>query len=277
MGRDDVRAYYDHLGEREWARLEAADGAVEFAVHTHAIAAHLPKGSRVLDLGGGPGRYTIWLVQRGHRVVLADLSPTLLTIAQRVIAAAGVGNRVEALAEADACDLSRWSAASFDAVVCLGPFYHLPDPADRERAAAELARVLRPDGLAFVALMPRYALLRRTIAAPAERPHLTDAAFLQQLIEDGVFLNNVPGKFTGGYGARPEDIAPFFARFGFSTLQLLASEGIAGDLQGALADLAAQDPPAYQAALALIVRTAADPSILGMSNHVLYIGRKAGV
>ncbi len=111
----------------------------------------------MLDLGGGPVRYTIWLAERGYQVVLGDLSPELLAIARTQIAAAGVDHQVEAIVEADACDLSRWHDASFDAVLCLGPFYHLPDPADRAQAVQELARVLRPGGIAAVALMPRYA------------------------------------------------------------------------------------------------------------------------
>lgn len=257
MTRDAVRAYYDSFGEREWARLaRPEDGAVEFAVTRQAIAAHLPPGARVLDLGGGPGRYALWLAERGHRVTLADLSPALLALARAKVAAAVAGGLVEEIVEADARDRSRWADGAFDAALALGPFYHLPDPADRERAAAELARVLRPGGLAFVALMPRYALLRRAL-------------------EDGVFVSELPGRFTGGYGARPEEVAPFFARHGFATLALLACEGIVPDLQAELAELAAAESAAYQAMLDVIIRTAGDPSILGLSNHLLYIGRKA--
>ena len=66
----------------------------------------------------------------------------------------------EEIVEADARDLSRWPDASFDAVLSLGPFYHLPVPKDREKAAAEMQRILQPGGRAFVALTPRYTFLR---------------------------------------------------------------------------------------------------------------------
>jgi SAM-dependent methyltransferase len=108
MTRDDVRAYYQGCGDREWARLATAEGSVEFAVTTHAIAAYLPPGTRVLDIGGGPGRYSLWLAERGHRVVLADLSPELLAIARDKVAASAAGALVEEMVEADACDLGRW-------------------------------------------------------------------------------------------------------------------------------------------------------------------------
>jgi S-adenosylmethionine-dependent methyltransferase len=139
MSRDAVRAYYARFGEREWDRLENPDdGAVEFAITCHTLATYLPPGARVLDIGGGPGRYAIWLAQRGHRVVLADLSPELLSLARAKIDQAGVGAMVEEIVEADACDLAHWARGSFDAALCLGPFYHLPDPEDHHRAATEL-------------------------------------------------------------------------------------------------------------------------------------------
>ena len=74
MTSDAVRAYYAAFGEREWTRLDNPDdGAVEFAITCRTLATYLPTAARVLDLGGGPGRYAIWLARRGHHVVLADL------------------------------------------------------------------------------------------------------------------------------------------------------------------------------------------------------------
>ncbi len=316
VGRDDVRAYYRAFGEREWARLaDPEDGALEFALTCRAVRAHLPQAAgqpagsvagqrggrggeahlppatsagradgtvsslRVLDIGGGPGRYALWLAGLGHRVTLADLSPELLDIARARIAAAPEAVRalIEDVAEADACDLARWESASFDAALSLGPFYHLTDRHDREHAASELARVLRPGGVAFVAVMPRYAFLRRTLAIPDERRHLADPAFVARVLDDGVFLNDVPGRFTGGYGVRPDEVAPFFARHGFATLALLSTTGVATDpaMQGALADLAASDPETYRAAFDVIMRTAGDPAVLGASNHLLYVGKRS--
>ncbi|MCE2494674.1 MAG: class I SAM-dependent methyltransferase [Alphaproteobacteria bacterium] len=277
MNRDAVRAYYASFGEREWGRLENPDGgAVEFAVTCHALATHLPLNARVLDIGGGPGRYTIWLAERGHLVSLADICPELLSIARNKISQAGADAMVEEVVEADARDLSHWADNSFDAVLSLGPFYHLPDPIDRMRAVSELRRVLRDGGPAFVALIPRYAFLRRTLAMPDERRHLAQPDFIKRLLEDGVFINDIPGRFTEGYGALPDEVSPFFEQHGFTTLALLAAEGIAANSQAALSELATSDPSTYQAARDLIMRTSSDPSILGMATHLLYVGRRSG-
>ena len=275
MNTDAVRTYYASIGEREWTRLENPhDGAIEFEVTCQVLATHLPPHARVLDIGGGPGRYTIWLAQRGHHVTLADLCPELLSIARTKINQAGTHAMVEEVIEADARDLSHWVDNSFDAVLSLGPFYHLPDPNDRNRAAAELHRVLRVGGSAFVALMPRYAFLRRTLDIPDERLHLTQPDFMDRLLKEGVFTNDVPGRFMDGYGVLPEEVSPFFEQHGFTTVALLSAEGIAVNNQRALSQLATNDPALYQAALDVVMRTADDSSILGMANHLLYVGRR---
>ena len=270
---DAVRDYYEGFAEREWSRLERPDdGALEFALNSRTLAAYLPAGATVLDIGGGPGRYALWLAARGHRVTLADLSPALLAIARERTPAAGP--TLETIVEADARDLGRWESGSFDAALALGPFYHLTGTTERDRAAAELARVVRPGGLVFIALMPRLAFLRRTIADATERRHLADPAFVARILDGGVFINDVPGRFTGGYGFRPEEIGPFFAAHGFTQRTLLASESVAPDLQRHLAELAQSDPVTYEATLDALLSVAAEPSILGLASHLLYVGRR---
>src|SRR5262245_33948644 len=124
---DRVRAYYASFGQREWNRLDnPADGAIELELTQRALLRHLTSEQRILDVGGGPGRYAIWLAERGHDVVLADLSPKLLAIGRERSRTAGAG--LEDVRQADARDLSQWSDASFDAVLELGPFYHLQSP-----------------------------------------------------------------------------------------------------------------------------------------------------
>jgi SAM-dependent methyltransferase len=266
---DPVRQYYAAFGEMEWDRLDRDEGVIEFLVNTHFLGRHLPAGGRVLDLGGGPGRYAAWLAERGHRVVLADLSPELLEIARR----RGMAPNLEAIVEADARDLSRWDAGEFDAALVLGPLYHLPDADDRARVVTEILRVVRPQGIACFALMPWFALVRRTAGIPDERRHFDDDAFVRALVERGEFTNDIPGRFTHAWGARPEEIAPWFELFGLETLTLAASEGLAAWTETGFVELSRSDPAAFDAARRILIETAADPSLLGSAKHLLYVGR----
>jgi len=269
---DRVRACYASLGQREWNRLDnPADGAIELELTQRALLRHLTNEERILDVGGGPGRYAIWLAERGHHVVLADLSPELLAIGRERSRTAGVG--LEDIRQADARDLSQWPDASFDVVLELGPFYHLQSQSDRDGAAVEAARVLRPGGLLFAAFMPRLAFLRRTMALPDERHRLLDREWIERLLKSGAFDNDVGGRFDNGYGARPEEIDPYLRKHGFHQLELIAAEGLTTGIQAAVAGLT--DPSLHSAALDLIERTASEQSILGLANHLLYVGRRS--
>jgi len=265
---DAVRGYYAGFRDREWLRLESGEGAIEWAVTTDLLDRHLPDGGRVLDLGGGPGRYAEWLVERGHRVTLADLSPDLLDIARE-------RGRVDDLVVTDARDLSTWPDGTFDAVLALGPFYHLIDAEDRARAVAEIIRVARPGALVAIAMMPWYGYLRRTIASTDERHHLGDESFVRDL-RDGVFHNDVPGRFTHGYGFRPAEIVPYFEDAGLATVTLVSTHGYATGVENELWAMSETDPAGFEAALRILIDTAADPALFGTAGHLLYLGRTAG-
>lgn len=264
-----VRAYYEARGESEWHRLENPyEGAIERELHRRAFEELLPPGGRVLDLGGGPGRWTIWLAGRGHRVVLADVSPRMLEIARRQLAEAGV--EAEAVLEVDARDLGRFAAGEFDAVLALGPFYHLVAAADRELAARQAHRVLRPGGLLLATVMTRYSWLLGVLLESGSR-RLPD---VRRLLDDGVYRNDEAGRFTEAYLYRPADVVPFFEASGFGTVRAMASQSFLYLVQEQVAELHERDAAAYQALLDIAYAAAADPSILGVSGHILYAGHR---
>lgn len=271
--KDLVRNYYAMFGQSEWERLTWPEGRIEFAITANALKTHLPMPAHILDIGGGPGRWSVWLAQHGNTVALADLSPELLSIAQTKVSESNVTSRVREIVLADACDLSRWEDNTFDAVLCLGPFYHLTDEGERDRAAREIARVLRPSGVVFVAFMPIYSFLRRSLALVDEQHHLADDLFVDNLMQRGVFINDVAGRFNSGYGIRPAEVQPFMARYGFRQIELLADTGFATSQAQQLEALARTNLDAYNAAMDIIIRTANDPSLLGASVHLLYVGQ----
>jgi len=145
-------AFYDDYGEREWTRFE--DGrtpSISVATHSHYLRRFIAAGDRVLDVGCGPGRFTIELARIGARVVAADLSPRQLELHRRFVADADAEDAVEARAVADVVDLP-FADDEFDATICYGGAlsYVLERAPD---AAAELARVTRPGGHVLVSVM----------------------------------------------------------------------------------------------------------------------------
>ncbi len=272
---DRVRGYYQGFDEREVSRLDTpGQGVIEFHITTERLKRYLPGFGRVLDVGGGPGRYTLWLAEQGYAPTLMDVSPNLLAIAREQATRAPHAGMIEEIVEGDARDLSRFASASFDAALCLGPMYHLPERKDREDVVAELHRVLKHGAPLFVAWMPRMVFLRRSIAVPEERAHLADPAWVRSVLQDGRFDNDNPGRFDHGYGARPQEIAPFMEGAGFDTLELVSAESFASGIDEPMADLVEHQPELIRTVLDLLSQQAGDPGLLSAAGHLLWVGRK---
>jgi hypothetical protein len=99
-------------------------------------------------------------------------------------------------------------------------------------------------------------------------------AEVRRLLDDGVYRTDEPGRFTEAYLHRPEEVVPFFAGIGFEALRLMASQGILNQVQEEVAGLHERDPDGYRALLEIAYRAATDPSVSGLSGHLLYAGRK---
>jgi SAM-dependent methyltransferase len=269
-----VRKFYQIAAEREWQRLEQPnDGALEFAVHKAWIGKFLPPApSRVLDIGGGPGRYSLWLAELGYRVTLADLSADLLSIARE--RAAEDGARLEDVLEADARNLSPFSAESFDSVLCFGPLYHLLSEEDRRTAANEVFKVLKPGGVIFAAFLNRLAVLR--VAVDQDLPFFTPYTFdlVERWYEEGVFISPVAGIFTDTFSMHPSEVPPFMEAVGFQTIDLVSSQSIAADRQKHLSQFKEKQPDLYPWVMERLIESANDPTTVGSGFHLLYIGRK---
>ena len=108
-------------------------------------------GHRVLDLGCGGGRHAFELYRRGANVVAFDLDPAELAPVTSMFAAMQVAG--EASPQAGATAISGDATAMpfgdgmFDRVIAAEVLEHVLDD---QRAMNELARVLRPGGLAAI-------------------------------------------------------------------------------------------------------------------------------
>jgi SAM-dependent methyltransferase len=256
----DMAAYYAAGDERE--RL-LATSPLERARTEVLLERHLPPApARVLDVGGGPGAYAAWLAARGYDVELLDPVPLHVEQARE----AGVRAR-----SGDARELP-WEDASAGAVLLLGPLYHLQERADRVRALAEARRVVRRGGVVIAAAISRFAPLWDGLF----KDRLGDAGFEERIaldLRDGRHENpeRHPGWFTTAYFHRPEELPGELSDAGLRPEALLAVETAAEFLPDVRERL--QDPPRRELLLRTIARIEAEPALLGVSPHLLAVGR----
>ncbi len=265
-----VKKYYTETVRKEWRRLVRSPYfQLEFDTTMHFLEKHLPKRGRILDAGGGPGRYTIELARRGYRMTLLDFTPANLQFARRRIRAAGVQDRVEEVLEGSITDLSDFPDGTFDAVICTGgPLSHVLDPRGRERAVRELIRVAKKRAPVFVSVMGRLSV---EVIELILFPHEIGMPFFKTARDSGDY----PGMygFTACHFFLPEELERLFSGKGAKIIELAGLEGISSR-QYRATDALARHPKRWRIWMQTHLQTCTHPAVVGMSEHMLIVCRK---
>jgi len=269
-----VKKYYDEHAEGEWKRLlHDPYRRLEFIVTMHFLDKYLPKKGVILDAGGGPGRYSVELAKKGYYVVLFDLSPKCLEVARKRIARAHVEDRIR-LVEGSITDMSIFNDEQFDAVLCLGPFSHLIEKRQIEKAADEIIRVAKTGARLFISVISLYGVFRTVLQRLQHE--LTDPSHLE-LFTHGIHRWHKPSHkgehgFPDAYFWHPKNLKELFESRAAKTLQMVTLEGLSSHLRGATNRLY-RDREKWTRWKELILKTCTDPVLLGMGEHFLYIGQ----
>jgi SAM-dependent methyltransferase len=276
-------AMHEHYlrGEEADRLVTSGHGQLEFERTQEIVLRHLPPPPAVIaDVGGGPGRYAVWLAGLGYRVVHRDVVP--LHVAQLRAAAAAdprlgratgtaAGAAIDtAVGDARSLDLAD---ASVDAVLLLGPLYHLTRRAERVQALREARRVVRPGGPVFAAAISRWAVrydgvLRLRLYEQV--PAMLDA--MGPLERTGVLPPFRPNGFTA-YTHRPGQLRAEFSSARLAVADLVNVECgafLLPDLRERMAD-----PVAHQVIMDSARALERVPELLGLGSHLLATGVRA--
>ncbi|HSA95393.1 MAG TPA: methyltransferase domain-containing protein [Acidobacteriota bacterium] len=266
----DIERYYGP--GREDARLRTGSGRLELERMRGLMDRFLPPAPAVVfDVGGGTGIHAFWLAGKGYKVHLLDVVPVHIEEARK----ASATQRRAPLAEmvvGDARSLP-WPDAGADAVLLLGPLYHLTALEDRRSALKEARRVLEPGGTVLAAGISRFASALDGI----REGYLKDPAFaaiVEGDLADGRH-SNPTGRveyFMDTFFHHPEELRSEVASAGFEAVNVLGVEGpgwLAHDF-----DAWWDDPALRERLLGLARRLEAEPALAGLSAHLLAVARK---
>lgn len=257
---EDIENYYE--GYDEWNRLERHK--IEFEITKRYLDEYVPNGARVFDIGGGPGRYSIHLAKKGHKVVLLDLIQKHIDIAK--IKADENNAQIEKYICDDALKLSEYDLGKFDVVLIMGPLYHLIHKEDREKVVRDALSFLKKDGILIASFISAYAPIIDGLKYPEDVKAPDD---LTKYLKNGV--NDAESGFTSAYFIKPEEAKNFMNSFNLKELSFAGIEGIGGLMESKLDGLSKVQ---FDKIIDILYKLSNDPHIFGGSEHYLYVGKK---
>jgi SAM-dependent methyltransferase len=264
----EILAYYEHGFERD--RLTSGRQRIEFLRIQDLLRRYLPAPpATVLDVGGGAGVHALPLAAAGYQVHLID--PVPLHIEQASADSLAASAPLASAALGDARQL-RAGDDTVDAVLLLGPLYHLTSAADRAAALGEARRVTRPGGTVFAKALSRFYPVFEDFAAGLQ----SSPGWLERttrFLADGQYRNpgGDPSRFTTGYFHRPDELIREVADAGLELVAFVAPSGIVKLFPGLSESLDTEEGRGNVTSLLALLE--AEPSLIGTSQNFLAIAR----
>jgi SAM-dependent methyltransferase len=260
----DVLGYYE--AGRELDRLNDGNlaGPLELERTTELLGRYLPGGAlEILDVGGGPGVYARWLTRRGHSVQVID------PVRRHVEAARALGLDAQ-LGEAARLE---HADGSVDAVLLMGPLYHLVDEQDRLQALSEARRVLRPGGILIATAISRFAALLDQLVHLDRFHEPEEMERIEAIVDEGVLPARPGGVFTTAFMHLPRQLRQELTTAGFTGIEVVCIEGpgyLVSNFDERWADAVRRD--ALLRAARLVEN---DPELVALGGHLMAVGYSA--
>lgn len=240
----------------ENSRLNRSPAArVEFLTNTRYIERYLKPGDRILDVGAGAGEYSLYFARKGYEVCALELTDAnIAAFRKKLLPTDSID-----LAQGNALDLRRYPDHSFDAVLLFGPLYHLHSRADRLQCIAEARRVCKPGGKLF------FAFISNDFVILTEFSYRPDYFTAGEYDKETFQLEDFPFVFH-----TVDDCRALLRDGGVRILHEVASDGVSELLEERINGLDAENYAQY---LRYHFHICEKPELLGMTNHLLFVGQ----
>ena len=251
---DLVQEVYRRINED--SRLNKSQAAkVEFLTTVRYIEKYLTPGAKILDVGAGAGEYSLYFARKGYQVSALELADANIAVFRAKMA----NDDPVDLVQGNALDLSRYASDSFDVVLLFGPLYHLHEEADKLRCIEEAKRVCKPDGKIFFAFISNDMVI--LTLQQCQEDYLMNGDYNKETFR----LDDFPFVFH-----TPDHCRELLSKAGVQICHEVASDGASELLQDLVNGL---DNASYQQYLRYHFYICEKPEFLGMSNHLLFVGR----
>ena len=257
--KEIVSSYYSKYDE-DGRTVRSRHGQLEYYTTMAYIHRYIDKHSKVLEVGAGTGRYSIALAKEGMDVTAVELVESNVAVIKEN--SKGIENLTAF--QGDAADLSRFPDNSFDAVLLLGPMYHLYEGDEVNSAIDEAIRVAKTGGVILFAFISVFAIMYADYFygnwSTGQAENFTDDYQVKHFKEQ---------LFTG------YDVEEFENLFSEKPVEWITTTGVDGLIEPVekRPDFYMTDED-FKALAEWYLHFSEKRELLGNTNHLLYICRK---
>lgn len=260
MNRQEILNNFYNEDCAEDTRLESQHGQVEFLTTIKYIEEYLKPETKILEIGAGTGRYSLYYANKGYDVTAIEYVRHNVDILKSKIK-----DNMNIVAEqGDAVDLSRFENNTFDVTLVLGPLYHLYEDKDINKAIEEAIRVTKKDGIIAIAYLT------------------SDSIMIDWSLMGDHLINGYPNDFDDNFKMTryPQGVfAPFYisefknimSKFNVELLHNVATDGFTHHVKDKIDSLSKEE---FEVWMRYHLSTCEREELQGYSNHMLYICKK---
>jgi len=261
-----VQEFYNANVQMEWGRIE---NKPEFLLTCRMLDHYIKSGDKVLDIGGGPGRYSFYLAAKGCDATLFDLSPENIRFAGEK--AVELNLPVKTVC-GDARMADKNITGQFDHVLLMGPMYHLLEETDRIAAVNAALNLLKPGGIIFVSFINLFGCV---VFGMKKCPDFVvwevEKEFIEHVVAKKSYRGDQGNTFTRTYIYEQSEILPFMSQFPLKKLHLFGQESIMSPCEN---NIMSQPKEVIDAWFDFCEKLCDREDLLSWSEHLMYVGRK---
>ena len=243
--------FYNKFNENK--RLDSRHGQVEFLTSLKYIHDYLKENDRIIDIGSGPGKYSLYLKNEGYDVTAVEyVRPNIGMLKAK--------DKDIKVIEASATDLSMFKDNEFDIAIMFGPMYHLYSKQDKLKALLEAKRITKK--YIFVTyIMNEYSVIQYAFIE-------NNYEDIKDKLDEKYHINDPDGLF---FQSRIEDIDELNELAQLKLVKRFASDGPSDYIRSTIN---AMDEQTFNAYIDYHLKTCERTDLIGASSHVVDILEK---
>ena len=254
-----IKEYYENYNED--GRLEKKDQRVEFLTTVKYVEKYLKRGMRVLEVGAGTGRYSLYFSRQGYQVDAVELVEHNIDIFKSKL----TDEDTVTINQGNALNLEMYEDNTFDVTLVLGPMYHVYNDEDKNKIVEESLRVTKPGGYIYFAyithdaVMVHWGLVGRNLLKAKEDNMFTEKYECISEPKDLFAMFHV------------ETFNKLLSNFYIDRLHTVATDGVAPLFEEHFEEMTEEEFNEWVKYHYIVCER---EDLIGYSSHVLYIGKK---